>query len=286
MILVIGATGKVGSNVCKELAAAGAPVRAFVRNKEKATAMLPPQVELFQGDLLAKEHLDKSLAGVEKMFLVTPVNQKMAEVEKFLVDAAKRDGVKHVVKLSVIHADADSPAYFAGQHGLSERLLRESGMDWTMLRPNFFMQNLLGTAMTVRMQGVIYQPAADASASSIDARDIAAVAAKVLTSDGHAGKAYVLTGPQSLTYQQIAEILTKVRGGNAVRYVPLPPAAAKQGMMQLGFPEWLAQAISELFDAMRDGVMAPVTDEVQRITGKPPRTFEVFATENKAAFGA
>ena len=283
MILVTGATGKVGTELVEQLVASGQPVRALVRDPEKASRSLPAAVELSRGDLADAESIEEALSGVEKMFLLAPVDQRMLEMEQHATAAAKAAGVKHLVKLSAIGADPNSPRFFLSVHGKSEQTIRDAGVPFTFLRPNFFMQNLLTSAATIKQQGAIYQPAADSAASFIDAADIAAVAAKVLTSAGHEGKAYTLTGPQSLTYTQVAELLSRVIA-KPVKYIDVPRDAAKQGMMQSGMPEWLAEGICQLVDAAREGEMAGVSPDVRNILGQPGIKLEEFLRENRGAF--
>jgi uncharacterized protein YbjT (DUF2867 family) len=283
MILVTGATGKVGTGVVERLLEDGQPVRALVRDPQKAAATLPRAVELSRGDLADAESIEEALSGVEKMFLLAPVDQRMTEMQAHAAAAAKAAGVKHLVKLSAIGADAKSPWMFASFHGKSEENIRRAGLPFTFLRPNFFMQNLLASAGTIKSQGSIYQPAGDSAASHIDTADIAAVAAKVLATGGHEDKTYTLTGPQSLTYAQVAEILSRVIG-RPVNYVDVPRDSAKQSMLGSGMPEWLAEAISQLMDAAREGLMAAVSPDVQTILGRPGRTLEQFAAENRSAF--
>ena len=152
------------------------------------------------------------------------------------------------------------------------------------LRPNFFMQNLLGMADAIKSQGAIYQPGANESASHIDTHDIAAVATAVLTDPAaHAGQAYTLTGPQSLTFHQVADVLSRVLG-RPVKYVGVPREAAEQAMLGGGVPERYAEALSELMDDYRAGKMSAVTDDVERVTGRKPRTLEQFAQDHRAAF--
>ena len=282
MILITGATGKVGSELVEQLVADGQAVRALVRDPEKASRTLPTAVELSRGDLSDAESIEEAMAGVDQLFLLGPVDQRMVEMEAHAVAAAKAAGVKQLVKLSAIGADANSSRFFLAVHGKSEQNVRASGVPFTFLRPNFFMQNLLGAAGSIK-QGAIYQPAADSAASFIDAADIAAVAAKVLTSPGHEGKAYTLTGPRSLTYTQVAAIVSRVLG-RPVKYVDVPRDAAKQGMMQSGMPEWVADGINQLMDAAREGQMADVSPDVQNILGRSGHSLEQFLTENRAAF--
>jgi uncharacterized protein YbjT (DUF2867 family) len=283
MILITGATGTVGSTLVEQLVADGQPVRALVRDPEKAAKSLPTEAELFRGDLLDAESMEEALQGVERMFLLSPPSQRMLDMEASAIAAARAAGLKHLVKLSVVNADPDSPSFFLSEHGKSEAAARESGVPVTFVRATFFMQNLLGLAGPIKAKGAIFQPAGNVAASYIDVRDIAAVAAKALTTAGHEGQTYMVTGPEAFTQAQIADLVSRVIG-KPVKYVDVPRDAAKKAMLGSGMPEWQAEAISQLMDDVRAGKLAIVTGEVQRVTGKPPRTLEQFVQENRAAF--
>jgi len=284
MILVTGATGKVGSQLIEQLAAAGEPVRALVRDPEKAARMLPADVELARGDLDEIGAILGALDDVDRLFLLSPPLENMLQLERNVI-AAATDNVEHIVKLSAIGAeDPQTKSFFPRQHGQAEIVIRDVGFTYTFLRPNFFMQNLLAAAPQIKSQGAIYQPGANQSASHIDIADIASVAAAVLRDPSrHANQAYTLTGPQSLTFHQVADIVSRVIG-KPVKYIDVPRDAARQAMISGGMPEWQAEGISQLMDDYRAGKMSAVTNDVERITGKKPRTVEEFATENRSAF--
>jgi uncharacterized protein YbjT (DUF2867 family) len=194
------------------------------------------------------------------------------------VDAAK----KSVVKFSAFGADANGPAGFSRWHGQSEEYLKRSGLAWTMLRPPFFMQNLFGLASMIQ-KGTIYQPAGEGKAGHVDVRDIAAVAAAALSGAGHEGKAYEITGPELLSFHDIARTFSEILG-RPVAYVDVPPEAAKQSMMQSGIPEWQADAINGLMANLRAGRFERLTDAVQKVGGTNPTTLARFIAENSAAF--
>ena len=285
MILVTGATGKVGSQLIEQLTQAKQPVRALVRDPEKAAKMLPANVELARGDFEDEQSIAAALEGVDRLFLLAPPAENMLELERNAIAFAKSAGVQHIMKLSAIGADDPATqSFFLSQHREAESAVRATGIPHTFLRPNFFMQNLLGIAPQVKLQGAIFQPGANQSASHIDTADIAAVAAAVLRDPSrHANQAYTLTGPQSLTFPQIADILSRVIG-KPVKYVDVPRDAAKQAMIGAGMPAWQAEGISQLMDDYRAGNMSAVTDDVERVTGKKPQTVEQFVQENRAAF--
>ena len=285
MILLTGATGTTGREVVKELKAAGAAgVRVLARDHSRAAFAAEAGFETVAGDFERPETLGPALAGVERALLLTPPSPHTFELQRGFVEAAKRAGVRHVVKLSVYGADPSEPEGFLKWHGQAEEALEASGLAYTMLQPNFFMQNLLGQAAQIAGQGAIYQATGDGRASMIDARDIAAVAARALTEGGHEGLSYVLTGPEALSYQDAAETLSNVLG-REVKYVPLTPEQFREAAGAQGLPGWLLDALERLNELFASGRAANVSGDVRRVTGNGARTFEQFARDHAAAFG-
>lgn len=285
MILLTGGTGTTGREIVRELAAAGAKqVRALVRNAEKAAFIREAGFEVVEGDFDRPETLEAALAGAERALLLTAPDPRTVEHQRGFIEAAKRAGTRHVVKLSAIGADASAPDGFGRWHGQAEDLLKASGLAWTMLRPNTFMQNLLGQARAIADEGVIYQPVGDARASFVDARDIAAVAARALVEEGHEGKSYVVTGPEALSYGEVAEKLSAATG-RPVRYVSITPGEFRAGALAAGLPEWLADALAVLNENFAAGDLSQVTNVVREVGGREPRTFDEFARDHAGAFG-
>jgi uncharacterized protein YbjT (DUF2867 family) len=282
MILVIGATGTNGAEVVRRLAAADHQVRALVRDPARATGLPTANVELVRGDLDDTASLDRAFAGVGRAFVVTAVDERTVGWFRNAFEAARRAGRPHVVKFSALGAGArDTP--IQRQHTDTDELLQGSGLPYTILRPNSFFQNMLWSAGSIKEQGAFYLPLRDARQSLVDVRDIAAVAVRVLTEPGHEGQTYEITGPQSLSYADVAATLTKVLG-KPVRYVDVPPEAARESMLKAGMPRWNADALTELYTAFATGRFAYTTDVVQRLTGRAPVSFEQFACAHTAAF--
>jgi uncharacterized protein YbjT (DUF2867 family) len=225
------------------------------------------------------------MEGVERVFLNSGPTEDLVELQGNVIAAARRAGVRHVVKLSVFGADLPQAGTvrFMRQHVEVERTLRDSGLAWTMLRPTFFMQNLLGSAATIRQAGAIFMPAGDGRAPYIDTRDIADVAAVTLTQGGHEGRAYELTGPEDLSFHDMAREIGAAIGKD-VKYVPVSDDQARQSLLAAGIPAWNVEGLLELMKATRNGWMAGVTGEAERLTGHPARTFAAFAREHVAAF--
>jgi uncharacterized protein YbjT (DUF2867 family) len=280
VILVFGSTGTTGRGVARHLIAGGVKPRLLVRDPEKAKEYAG-KAEIVQGDLERPESLAAAMKGVEKMFLVSAgINGSDLEIQA--IDAAKKAGVKHVVKLSVI--GAESPVLtFSKWHAKVEKHLMASGLKWTMVRPGNFMSNAYMWADTIRAQGAFYQPTGTGRWAAIDPADIGAVAAKALTSAGHEGKGYTLTGPESMNAAQYAAVLSSVLG-KPVKFVDVPPEAARDAILKAGIPPAYVDAILDLYAVMKAGKADVVTDTVEKITGKKAGTFEAWAKRNVAGF--
>ena len=224
-----------------------------------------------------------ALEGVEKVFLLPPLLPNQLELMNRFVDAAKRAGVGRIVKLSAIGIDDETQSTAIKWHGANERHIRESGVAFTFLRPNSFMQNFI-TYFPPR-NGAIYLPWGNGTASFVDTRDIASVAAKALTSDGHEGKIYTLTGPATLGIAEIALILSEV-AGREFKYVDVPEAAARDGMLQAGVPPWQVELVLELHAINKQNRWSAVTSDVEKVTGTPPTDFAQFARDHADKFRA
>jgi uncharacterized protein YbjT (DUF2867 family) len=285
MILITSAPGNNANAVIRELTAAGVRVRALLRNPNSAGEIKGPLVEVAIGDFLNPASLDAALQGVEKAFLIPPTNPRSVEMQANFIRAAKRAGIRHVVKLSVAGADVNSPVRVARWHAEGEKELEASGIPFTHIRPNAFMQNLLGLAPTIMAQGEFYQPAADGKVSHIDLRDIAAVAAKALTENGHQGKTYVITGPEALSYDEVASKLSTALG-RPVKYVNVSPEDFKKSLLGWGIPESVADGLNELYAAIRAGYCAFVTNTVEEVTKRKPISLDHFVRDFAAAFTA
>jgi uncharacterized protein YbjT (DUF2867 family) len=209
-VLVTGATGTIGRDVAKQLSAKDVSVRAGVRDQAKARKQFGSQIALTPFDFENEKTFSGALEGVEKVFLLPPLLPNQLEVMNAFVDAAKRAGVRRMVKLSAIGVDDETQPTAIKWHGANEEHIRESGLAFTFLRPNSFMQNFF--TYFLPRNGAIYLPWGNGTASFVDTRDIATVAAKVLTSDGHEGKIYTLTGPATLGIAEVARILSEMTG--------------------------------------------------------------------------
>lgn len=261
-ILVTGATGNVGGHLVRTLSARGVPVRAFHRDR-----ISPAQ----------------AMAGVDRLFLACGNVPGQVEFECSAIDAAADAGVSRIVKLSGPDAAMDSPLIFESWHGTIERHLADSGLPAAVLRPSTFMTNLLAYAGGVARTGMIFAPAGTAKISFVDPRDIAEVAAELLTADRAPTGVYQLTGPEAVGFVRVAAELSAATG-STVTYVPVTDEEAFGAMTADGLPPMLADAIVAIFAAQRAGAMAAVTDTIPRILGRPARTLAGFARDHAAAF--
>jgi uncharacterized protein YbjT (DUF2867 family) len=281
-ILLTGATGTVGSFLLDQLVSASANIRALVRNEGKAARLRERGVEVVIADLSQPETLPPALDGVARVFLLTAPEERQVELQRNMVEAAKQAGVRHLVKLSAIGAGPLAPTLLS-DHYTVEQEIEKSGIPFTHLRPNGFFQNTLMFRQTLREQGVFYGPLGDAKVSYVDARDVAAVAQAVLTSQGHEGKAYEITGPQALSYYDMAEDFSSVLG-REVRYIDVPVEMLRPGMLGMGMSEWLTDALLGLFDFYKDGRAAHVSNTVREVTGREAIDFKQFAADYAQAF--
>lgn len=286
LVLVTGATGNVGSRVVAELRARGVPVRAFVRDAARAAGLLGGAVELAAGDLDDPVSIRRALAGVDRIVLSSRNHPRQREHESNVIDAAAAAARPWIVKLSTVGAEVGSPLAFWDCHGRIEEHLRRSGLPATVLRSHFYMSNLLDSAGAIRATGKLFAPARGARLPMVDPGDVAAVAARVLTDDdraGHVGRTYHLTGPEAITFDDVAEHLSAATG-RTIDFVDVPDPAARESLVESGMPPWMVENLLILFGILRDGRWSP-TDDVRALTGRAPRAFAEFAREHAAAFG-
>ena len=284
MILITGATGTNGTEISKQLAAIGIAVRALVRSLEKGEALKAFGAELFEGDFSDSAALEAALQGADKALMLPPIAPNAVDLQRNFIEAAKKAGTSYIVKFSAIGAAPDSPMRLGRWHGDAEQLLAESGIAYCTLRPNGFMQNFLAFGQLIAEQGLFAQPGGQSFISHIDVRDIAAAIVQTLLDDtAHTGKAYTLTGPESLSFDQVAENFSSVLG-RSVQYVDQSPEEFKAYMLAWGQPEWLADTFNEMFALYRTGWGAEVTEDFTSITGREPRTFKQFIQDTRQVF--
>lgn len=282
-ILITGATGANGTEILKIMTARNIPVRAMVHGLGRTDEVQRPNVKIVEGDFDRPETLCAALDGVDHAFLLTNSTDRAEAQQLAFVAAAKQAGVAHVVNLSQLHADEDSPVRYLRYHAVVEAALRASGMTYTFLRPNLYMQGLLGFRSTIKDQNTLFAAAGNAAVSVVDVRDIAEAAVAVLTEPGHGGKTYDLTGPQALTHSEMASGLSEALG-RKITFVNVSPESMNKTLVNLGMPAWQADGLIEDYAHYRRGEAAAIAFGVEEATGKAARDFGDFAHDHAALF--
>jgi uncharacterized protein YbjT (DUF2867 family) len=295
-ILVTGATGTVGSEVVKQLLASSSSssssghniIRAAVHSQNKADKLRHENnnkdVEIVNTDYNKPETLKEALKNVDRVFLLTPFQSDMVQLSSNLVTEAKKAGIRHIVKQSAIGADMEADVTALRLHRQAEKIIEDSGISCTFLRPNEFMQNIINFhSHTIKSNNAFYFPREDAKVSFVDVRDIAAVAVKILTDDDgnddrHEGKAYTITGPEALSYYQVAEILSNATG-RKIGYVNVSDKEARRAMKDMGWDDSRINNSLEVSDYFRKGYGSQVSSAVEEVTGRKPITFAQFAKD-------
>jgi len=280
MILITGASGTVGHEVLKQALALGLNIRATFQSSAVASKA-PAGLEGVIMDYNKPETIRTALRGVEKIFLVGPSVRDLPALEANFIKEVRATRRQHIVKLSAL---GGRESMFPSGHRDSEENIGASGLPYTFLRPNGFMQNLVNyNAGTIRTQNAFYGSQGKGAVSLVDIRDIAAVAVIVLAATGHEGKSYSLTGGEALTNEQVAEKISRV-AGREITYKDLPPVEFKKALLSSGTQEWSVDALVDLQRFYREGKASLLTDDVERLTGRKPKTFDQFARDYAFAF--
>lgn len=283
MILLTGVTGKVGTHLLAQLSAFRHPTRLLVRDRTRLPEIMT-DVEVVSGTF-ESEALDEALEGVTKALLLLSNSPRQADLECRFIDRAEAMGVRHVVKISAVGADPDSSAVLKRIHGEVEDYLRRSDLIHTIIRPNFFMQNLLTSAATIVSQGAFYLPMGTAQVGMVDGADVAAMALQVLTTSGHENKTYELSGPALMSFEQVAHVMSEVLE-RTVRYVDIPNDGFRDAMRNAGVDDWYVNAVGDLFALTKAGSSAFVSDDFERVVGRAPSTLAAYVAANRGLFTA
>jgi uncharacterized protein YbjT (DUF2867 family) len=290
-ILVTGATGTVGGEIVKQLSQRkeNISIRAAIHSQNKSDNLKQiinndKRIELIDFDYNKPTSVQKAIDKVNKIFLVTTPSPNSSNMVSYFVKEAKRNGIKHIVKLSVMNADAQ-PGYAMGRlHRVEEKIIEESQIPYTFLRPTTFMQNFINYfGNIIRNQNAFYFHGGDVPISFVDARDIAAVATNIisLTEDQHAfiNKSINVTGPESLSYSQAAEILSK-EIGRTITYLDVSEDDARNGMKQSGMSDWLINIIMDSLNyIIRGEYGSPTSETIEQIIGRKPTVFVQFVRD-------
>jgi len=283
MILVTGAGGSNGSELIKQLSTTGASVRAMVRKRRDLENDALPGVEFVTADFDDLASVNRALEGVQSAFLVTNSSERTETQQLRFVETARAAGLRHIVYLSQLHATKDSPVRFLRYHAVVEEAISASGMTFTNLRPNLYMQGLLGFRSSIISEGRFFAAAGDSRVSIVDVRDIAAVAATALTERGHEGKTYDVTGPEALTHAEMASQLSETLG-RRISFVDVSEASMRDALLSLGMPEWQVEGLIEDYAHYRRGEASGISTAVEDVTSRRPRSFLTFTRDYKQAF--
>ncbi len=285
MILITGATGKTGGEVARQLAAAKLPFRALVRNVDKGRAVKALGAKIIVGDMADKAALQRAMEGVDKAFLVLSNDEEQLVLEKQFTDAAVAAHVGHLVYLSSLESVPESKNPITQNHVASENYIRESGLTWTMIRPTFFMQMFEGMAPRIKETGKIVMPAGNGTVSTTDLRDVGEVIVDVLTNNSgdHANQSYDLTGPELLTFAEIADKFSTVLG-RRIEYVDQPMDAFEQVLRSINLPEWRVDAVCKELEAIAAGVVDHTTDTIETLLGRPATSLTRFIEDHRKLF--
>lgn len=282
MIFITGATGGIGSELCRLIAKENIPARAMYRKPEQRAQFEALGIEAVQADFDDPESLKKGMQGCDKLFLLTHPDENHFHREKAIIDIAVNTGIRHIVRISTAGTNLSSKLSYARSHAEVDHYLRSMPVSWTILRPTGFMQNFLESGYLIG-KGILPHLIRNGQISYIDLRDIAGVAKTTLTEPAHNDATYYLTGPESLTVKQVAAQLTQTLGF-VIKENQTPPAEVKSALKKGGLSAWHIEALMEQFEIGANGGEIDVTGEVERLTRKAPRTFEQFVIDHKSQF--
>ena len=282
MFLITGASGSVGKAVLLEASRKESKVRGMYRSKEEA-AKAPSGSEPVLADYADRQSLRKALEGVSSVYVVCSPIPQLVELESNMLDACKESGVEHVVLNSALGA-GDYGKSFPSWHRKVEDKLKTTGLSYTILRPNGFLQNIVAfNAPSIRAQGAFYVAMGDAKVSYLDVGDIAVVAVKALKGGPHAGKTYELNGPEAISNAELAQRISKI-AGRTVNYVDIPESAQREAMLGLGMPEWQVTALLELQQYYKQGGGAKTDGLLRSLLEGEPVTLDQFLAANAREF--
>lgn len=280
MILVTGATGNVGSEIARQLIAKNVPFRIYVRDADKAATMIGAEgYEIALGDFSNEAAFASALEGVDAVYMVTNQSDAFKSDLQRMVRQAEQAGIQRFVMLSA-EGDPESDIFFVRRTGELEEIVRGTSLDWTFLRPDWFMQNFVGFVAA----GMVAFPEGPGKTSFVDVRDIAEVAIKALTETGHTHRTYRLTGPDAMTFAQAAARISAGLGRD-IPFVGITPEQMRDGLIAQGAEVWYAEMNAEMTFAIRMGMSFSPSNDVEFLLGRKPRALETYVSDHKAGWG-
>ena len=278
-ILVTGATGSIGAQLVRYLAGKNdVKVRAFVRDEIKAELLEKAGAELAIGTFDDRKSIRAAMKNIDTVVLIAPAGPSAVDQNANLIKISKESSVRKVVRISAVKASADGPTENTRLHARSDEELQSSGLKYVILRPNYFMQNLFMSLETINNDSALYAGMGDAKFAMIDVRDIVECAGKAAVSDKFDNQILELSGPESVSFHDVAGVLSDV-SGRTVKYVPVTPDAVRETMLDMGLDDWISTLMRDYSQAYADGWGDFVTDNVERMTGHAPRNVGEFVRE-------
>ena len=281
-ILVIGATGRIGSELVKLLIQNGESVRAATRNSSTGSSRFHSKVDIVEFDYDRPQTFAPALVGVDKVFLtIRPGDNHSDKAAMPLIDVSKKVKVQRIVDITAMGVEQDDTFMLR----ILEKYIEASGIAYTHLRPNWFMQNFDSGPMfaDIKATGALHLPADDAKISFIDVRDIAAVGFAALTEAHHTGRAYTLTGKESLSYFQVVEKLSRV-AGKEISYIPISENIAREALVKGGIPTDLIERWTDFYRKVRQGLCSPISPDFESVRGRSPILFDQYAKDHAASW--
>ena len=277
-VLITGATGNIASLVIPQLIEKGIDVRAFVHNASKAEKLKAEGVEIVEGDFSSAEKLNEAIKGVDVVLSITPPAADAFAQAAAITKAAKENGVKHLIRISAIGAAENAPTDNGRIHHKTDEDIIASGIPYTILRPNFYMQNVFMSVPTILEQGNMYWGMGEGNLSMIDVRDVADACVSLIVNGGHENKIYQPNGPASINFTQIAKIISDGIG-KPVNYVAVPAEAVSEAIKKAGMGDWFAGIMTDYSRAYSKGWGDLKNNDFETITGKKSRSFQQFFDE-------
>jgi uncharacterized protein YbjT (DUF2867 family) len=281
--LIIGATGNAGGLVTPALLERGESVRCLVRTEEKAQPLRDAGAEVVIGDLEDPGSLSAAFAGIDTVFSVIAVSPNIEQQGKNLVEAAVNAKVDHFVRYALIQNEHIGKLRSGKSQAVVDDMLRNSGLDYTIILPHSYMQNLMLAAATIQSDSAFYLPYGTGKVGLMDLRDVAEVAVEALTTDGHKGKSYTITGPESISMHEVAKSLSKAIG-RTISYVDVPPQAVQEGMLAFGMGEWLVDEYLQYYEVFKNNQANFTSDDFENVMGRKPRSIDDFARDFVGVF--